>query len=184
MWEIESGIQDVITHLERLYLQPARRLELARMYSIPHWVEPAFKILIYTDFADISASDIQQMGLTEFSILCKAKEKIEKERKLTAAVPPSMNFAESWSCRTHENCKKIWREVWWRKVARQILHPNSPLAFDTACEAINKIEFPGMTESCRIEMMEIIRTGPMLFDLYKNSNTVLFPFTRVLCLRA
>ena len=97
------------------------------------------------------------MGFRVYVILAKAKEAMERERKLTSAYPPPMT--ESWECEKHDKCRTVWKEIWWKKVARQLLHPTKPLLFHETVGYISGIEHSGMTPSCKTMMLEKVTTS-------------------------
>jgi hypothetical protein len=150
---VSSGVAYATHYLDSLDMRPARRIELARMFSIHDWVRPAVTTLLRMEMADLSDVDQQQLGPRVYSVLAKAREKLERERKLVAAMPPPMKVAESWECRSHEQCKAVWKEVWWRVIAKEILHPTRPLPFSEAPDLIARTEFKGMTLSCKQDII-------------------------------
>jgi hypothetical protein len=83
---------------------------------------------------------------------------MEHERKLTSAYPPPMTFNRSWECEKHDKCRTVWREIWWKKVAKQLLHPTKPLLFHETIGYISGIEYPGLTPSCKTTMLEKVMT--------------------------
>ena len=125
LWMIENSICWAVSHLNQLYLSPAHKLELARMYTIPEWVAPAIHSLILSPLSTISENDTHQLGLCVYSIIAKAHEMIEVERKPLAAVPPGLSLDPSANCSNseHPQCKDAWIKFWWQKVAHQLLHP-------------------------------------------------------------
>ena len=95
LWQIDEGVAYAIHHLEKEFLPPARRIELGRMFSIHDWIKPAMTELITGDLASLSDEDMHRLGLKVYSIVVKAREAMERERRLTSAYPPPMAFEES-----------------------------------------------------------------------------------------
>jgi hypothetical protein len=84
LWEIHVGRKFAITFLEKLDLHPARRLELSRMFHIHEWVDAAVKHLLEIPLQKLTAESADQIGFKTYIMLCKTKEALEHERKLTA----------------------------------------------------------------------------------------------------
>jgi hypothetical protein len=68
-----------------------------------------------------------------------------------------MKFLESYECMDHQLCKTVWKDVWWKKVGKQIVHPTRPLALQNVPAFVAKTDFPGMYEGCKEEMEIIVR---------------------------
>jgi hypothetical protein len=103
---------------------------------------------------------LEQMGFRIYSILTKAKEALESERKLLAAVPPKIsekdNENQSW-CESHNQCVKIWDEVWFKVVARALLHPKTPLQFSGGIELLQRTPHTGMKPACKKAMIDWVQ---------------------------
>ena len=154
---VSSGVAYATHYLDHMHMQPARRIELARMFSIHDWIRPAMSALLNTELVNLGDADQQRLGQKVYSILAKARERLERERKLVAAMPPPMSIAESWECHSHDQCRTVWKDVWWRVIAREILHPTKPLAFSEAPDFIARTDFRGMTPSCKQDMVVEVR---------------------------
>lgn len=160
MWEIHVGRKFAITYLEKLNLHPARRLELSRMFQIHDWVEAAVKSLLETPFRKLDTECVNQIGFNTYVMLCKTKEALEYERKLTAHHSPPMAFVEPYGCRSHKKCEKSWREIWWKRVGKKLLHPDNPLRYSKGMEFMGSMDWGAEISSCcKEEMIESIRTG-------------------------
>ncbi|KAG1750998.1 hypothetical protein EDD22DRAFT_957812 [Suillus occidentalis] len=157
LWMISNSIKFAIGGLENLTLQPTRRLELARLYSIPQWIAPAIREIIPLSLANTTDTEAAQMGFKVYTIIAQAKEVIERERRALAAYPPSLLIAPSFSCsvRSHSRCKEAWSGFWWKKVARAILHPMNPLPLTQVLQVIVEAPLPdGMNITCRQAMVD------------------------------
>lgn len=144
-------------YLDLMHMQPARRIELARMFSIHDWVRPAMSALLKTELVNLGDADQQMLGQKVYSTLAKARERLERERKLVAAMPPPMDIAESWECHSHDQCRAVWKDVWWRVIAKEVLHPTKPLPFSEAPDLVARTDFKGMTPSCKEDMVAVVR---------------------------
>ncbi|KIM59141.1 hypothetical protein SCLCIDRAFT_126674, partial [Scleroderma citrinum Foug A] len=100
-------------------------LLFSQVHTHYYWVAPAIHSLILSPLSTISENDTHQLGLCVYSIIAKAHEIIEVERKTLAAVPPGLSLDPSANCSNseHPQCKDAWIKFWWKKVAHQLLHP-------------------------------------------------------------
>lgn len=156
-WLISEGQNYAILFLDKQILHPARRLELSRMYQINAWVKPAFEALVRMELRSLPSSDVNRIGFTAYVILAKAREAIDYQRKLVAAVPHTMTFTESYKCAEHDRCKESWNKTWWRKLGKQLLHPTKPLALNGALDFLERTKHDDMTPCCKVDMMEEMR---------------------------
>ena len=156
MWQIDEGVAYAVHHLESVFMPPSHRIQLARMFSVHDRVRPAIETLLQCGLSTISDEEANNLGVKVYSIITKAREMLEHEWKLTSAYPPPMTFDPPWECKTHQMvCISIWRDFWWKKVAKQLLHPVKPLAFCDVFEFVEKeLKGPGLTASCRTSMVE------------------------------
>ncbi|KAH7919742.1 hypothetical protein BV22DRAFT_998470, partial [Leucogyrophana mollusca] len=90
-------------------------------------------ILKLSTMWDIQSENHERMiGFKTYIILAKAKEFVEHERKLIASIPPPMAFVQPLECQQHNDCRAAWRELWWKKVAKAMLHPTVPMLLEGA----------------------------------------------------
>lgn len=168
MWDIEESITWATSRLEELDLTPAQRLQLARMYMIPHWIAPAMQQLIHAPLADISVADADCLGLRVYMIIAKAHERIEIERKSIGAVAPGLSLAPSLACSVtkHSTCKDTWAQVWWNKVAYRILHPTNPLHLSAVFNHVTGLSDPqGLNPQCKAKFLEqVVETGTLAIE--------------------
>ena len=159
MWQIDEGVAYAVHHLENVFMPPSRRIQLARMFSVYDWVRPAIEVMLRSELSSISEDEANNLGVKVYSIIAKAREMLEREWKLTAAYPPPITFDPSWECETHQTmCILIWRDFWWKKVAKQLLHPVKPLAFRDVFEFVEKeLKGPGLRASCRTSIIKEVR---------------------------
>ncbi|KAG1893888.1 uncharacterized protein F5891DRAFT_1195803 [Suillus fuscotomentosus] len=157
LWMISNSIKFAIDGLENLTLHPTRRLELARLYSIPQWIAPAIREIMTSSLTNTTDNEATQMGFKVYTIIARAKEVMERERRALAAYPPSLLVSASFSCsaRSHSQCKEAWSGFWWKKVARAILHPKNPLPLTQTLQLILEAPLPnGMNAACRQAMVD------------------------------
>jgi hypothetical protein len=168
MWYIEDGIKFAQHWLEQCNIPATERLQLAKYYEMRVWVAPAVRELLRTPLNSLSNGDLDHMNIRLYSIIAKAKEAIEKQRKLIAACPPSLpkdsqDFQTAW-CASHAICAKVWADMWWKVVARSILHPLKPLEIHTIVEFLRSIEHRGMSLPCKEDMLRRLQSDGSPFN--------------------
>ncbi|KAG2132168.1 hypothetical protein BD769DRAFT_1386457 [Suillus cothurnatus] len=100
---------------------------------------------------------IFKMGFKVYTIIARAKEVMERERRALAAYPPSLLVSPSFSCSSHlhSQCKEAWSGFWWKKVARAILHPMNPLPLTQILQLVIEAPLPnGMNIACKQAMVD------------------------------
>ena len=164
-WLIEESIAWVISRLEELDLSPSRRLQLARMYGIPQWIAPATRQLIHTPLGNITASDAECLGLQVYTIIAKARERLEIEHRSIGVVAPGLSLMPSVECSLakHSICKDVWAQLWWNKVAYRVLHPTNPLDLSALFDYVTGLPDPqGLHPQCKAMFLEqIVETGTL-----------------------
>lgn len=137
-----------IHRLEELNLAPARMLEMALFFSIPQWVGPAVTKLLDISILTHDEGQVMRFG-RGFSYLAKGREMLMIERLRMGHFAPPVPEVPGLGCLSHEQCKAAWTNVWFKQIARDLLHPIAPLKFDDAISHITATSFLGMTESCK-----------------------------------
>ncbi|KAH7903830.1 hypothetical protein BJ138DRAFT_1189012 [Hygrophoropsis aurantiaca] len=184
MWDIPSGRQFAIACLDILNLHPARQIELSRMFGIDEWVSTAFEDLIKLDLTTLSEDQERMIGFKTYIILAKAKEFVEHERKLIASIPPPMAFVQSFECEHHDDCRTAWKELWWKKVARSLLHPRAPMVLETGVTYVEQLEFEGMSACCKADMVEVIKQRNafgIVEKVVEEAGTAVLAYNKSLC---
>jgi hypothetical protein len=159
IYMIHAGSAYAIHHLELQQMSPARRIELSRMFSIHDWVEDAFRRLMEVDFADLIEDDEYRLGYKVYRIIAKTKEYIDKQRKSTAQVAPPLTFLESYECMDHKTCRDVWKDGWWKKVSKRLVHPTQPISLREVADYVSGLDFTGMTAVCKAEMVDFIKNN-------------------------
>lgn len=92
-------------------------------------------------------------------MLCKTKEALDREQRLTAYFVPPMDFNESFECLSHSKCRKAWRDVWWKKVGKKLLHPDNPLPYEEAAAFVAEMDWGAVDISacCKQEIVERVK---------------------------
>jgi hypothetical protein len=152
LWEMENDRQAAIHKLQKyslVELSAVRRMELAHTYSIPSWINAAFRELVRKELCNFSASNLHAIGFQTFTILSKAKEAIKKNRRAVAMIPPQILHCEE--CKTPQLCDESWEVGWWWKMGRKILRPERLFAMrfpGEANRAVEELDVPGVTPGC------------------------------------
>lgn len=168
MWYIEDGIKFALHWLQQRRIPATERLKLARHYEIRDWVTAAVQELLNTPLGSLSNGDLEHVNIRLYSIIAKAKEAIEKQRKLIAACPPSLpkdsqDFQTAW-CASHATCAKVWADTWWKEVARSILHPLRPLDVNAIVDFLKSLEHKGMATPCKEDMLRKLESDGSPFN--------------------
>jgi hypothetical protein len=159
IYMIDAGSAYAIHHLELQQMSPAHHIELSRMFSIHDWVEDPFRRLMDIDLADLTEDDELKLGYKVYRIITKTKEYISKQRKSAAQVAPPLTFLESYECVDHKTCREVWKDGWWKKVSKRLLHPTQPILLREVADYVSGLDFTGMTAVCKAEMVEFIRNN-------------------------
>jgi hypothetical protein len=159
LWDINVGRRYAISYLDALTLHPARRLELSRMFQVHKWVEPAVRALLQMTFKSLSAENATQIGFHTYIMLCKTKEALEYERKLAVHCVPPMDFVQSYRCISHDKCRRTWKEIWWKRVGKKLLHPDNPLSYSDGPDFVANMDWGSadISPCCKEDMIETVR---------------------------
>ncbi|KAI6139225.1 hypothetical protein BKA82DRAFT_165938, partial [Pisolithus tinctorius] len=103
------------------------------------------------------------LGVRVYSIIARAREVMEMEHRTVAAVPPGLSLPPSPACNSsqHARCKDVWARFWWQKVARQLLHPYSPLALSSLVDYVTQQANPdGLNVECKGSFInQVVESG-------------------------
>ncbi|KAJ6466900.1 hypothetical protein C8R45DRAFT_1172266 [Mycena sanguinolenta] len=131
LWEITEAIVYAKSTLHTMYLSPARKLELARMFS-----------LLDRDWID---KPIRRLITNELNIIAQAKETLWFETRLACSVPPKLEDAASaaWVSDEHDHrvCVEVFNEVWWGRIAKKVMDPFKPWAWFEVAENVKATPF-------------------------------------------
>ncbi|KAI0093419.1 hypothetical protein BDY19DRAFT_903165 [Irpex rosettiformis] len=137
-------------------ISPAQKISLARMYTIPEWVEPAVKLLVHIGLLGITDEDTTYLGLVTYRILARAQAEIGRARLcLSLATPPAVCDEH---CGRGFTCGTAWKEFWWTKVRRWLNHLHNPPHISNLCDHVDSI-FPviGMDWACQEKTITNLR---------------------------
>ncbi|KAJ7733822.1 hypothetical protein B0H14DRAFT_2243099, partial [Mycena olivaceomarginata] len=77
--------------------------------------------------ADLNDLDLARMGVKVYSIVAKGMERLHIEIKRTANVEPPMTLDPDWQCTKHNMCIATWKRLWWDRIGRKLLQPDTPI---------------------------------------------------------
>ncbi|OBZ77043.1 hypothetical protein A0H81_03756 [Grifola frondosa] len=129
-WDMAKGREFAVYHLKQVEtdMPPALRLKLARVYDLDDWLLPAFHELVLTPLSKLTPNDKRWLGWTAYDLIARAHEQAEALRKTLALVPPPMDDLRSPKCIGHNECIRVWGDLWFSKIGRRVLHPNPVFA--------------------------------------------------------
>ncbi|KAJ6543009.1 hypothetical protein B0H19DRAFT_957156, partial [Mycena capillaripes] len=113
---------------------------------------------------DLSDDDAMHMDIKVYSILAKGMQRMEIEMRRTANVEPTMTADPDWECKKHSLCVATWKRLWWDKVGRSLLHPDTPIKTDAILAEVRKLKHKDLNEQCRLDMVREIETNIVFVD--------------------
>lgn len=178
MWEIMEGQNYAIYYPELMVvLEPAHHLELSWMFQIKSWVRSAFKQLVKLELRNLTTANINSIGFTTYVILAKACERINYEHKLLVAVPPKLDFQESYLCQSHETCKDVCAKLWWKRLGKLRLHPSRLLGLGSTLSYLETLKHDGIDNGCKMDMMAQLYTTSQA-DMFKVEEDIIMAAVR------
>ncbi|KAJ7214022.1 hypothetical protein GGX14DRAFT_563605 [Mycena pura] len=144
-------------------LLPSRRLELARMFTILEWVEPAVQTILDGKLADLTGDDLDRIGFRVFVLLVKGKECMGTELQRTASVAPKIDD-HNWSCKKPDVCTETFKRLWWEKVGRRLLHPVMPMKTFAIRWEVRTWKHADLNVACRDHMVQKMELGEIKFS--------------------
>jgi hypothetical protein len=90
------------------------------------------------------------IGWRTYRVLAKLHDALEVERKRAAFAPPPI-LNPALMCNDHAKCVVVWKEEWWKKVGKKMLHPDwtKAMSFPDASTEMLKLELTDMHPDCR-----------------------------------
>ncbi|KAJ7833969.1 hypothetical protein B0H14DRAFT_2166569, partial [Mycena olivaceomarginata] len=128
-FQLDDGVAYAITEFERKgdKFDPPLQFQLARMFRVDQWIEPAFRSLMDLPDSSLTLRKLGQIGETGCYHLIRTKDKIRRIRaRLAFGTPKLRPFRD---CDTPGSCEYHWAKEWWEGFARLIHHPDTPLRF-------------------------------------------------------
>jgi hypothetical protein len=90
-----------------------------------------------------------ELDAVALGMLGKAQATLVKQCKYIAAVPPNVGLPGD-DCHSHDRCRKVWVDVWCKRVSCELLHPTSPLPISKVVGRVIDIDHGnGMSISCK-----------------------------------
>jgi hypothetical protein len=137
-----------IAHLPKGVLHPARRLHLAHRYNVDEWAAPAFEELLLIPTHEVSAEDVELLGLYSFRLLVSTQAVLMKLRSDAAWHVPE--YIESVLCTTTGYCQAAWSREWKDGIGRLIMHPEEHIPLSDIQTKLTDphLKIPGMCSDC------------------------------------
>lgn len=166
IWMIQDGIKFAVYYLEKKNLSSSRKLQLAQQFSILSWIQPAIVELLDASILQMEDPDIAQIGIQAFTIIVKAKESLEHQRRLYAWYPPKLPentiLAVSCSPAMHHCCLKIWKEGWLKYFPQRLLHPTTPLPLHSILTHVMLLDLPDINPGCMEQWIDYLKSSDFL----------------------
>ncbi|KAJ7060887.1 hypothetical protein C8F01DRAFT_1077018 [Mycena amicta] len=167
LWEIKAARKFAIKALSGIEppLSPARKLQLSQLYTILRWVSDAVAVIMAGKLSELSEWDMECIGIPVLRKLIIGYELKDREIKRTAQVEPRMGDSDDidWTCndKKHEGCLATWRRLWWEKIGRRLLHPDSPMASSAVKDEAEYLYHADLSEHCRRDALQSLAQAPL-----------------------
>jgi hypothetical protein len=91
-------------------------------------------------------------------------EVMEAEMRRTANVETALADDPDWKCETHSVCVAAWRQAWWDKIGRKVLHPDQPIKPNAILAEAKKLAPKNMNEKCLQDVLRQMETTVEFVD--------------------
>ncbi|KAJ7927398.1 hypothetical protein B0H13DRAFT_1861395 [Mycena leptocephala] len=147
-FQLEDGVEYSIMEFERKKdkFDPALQFQLARMFRVDQWIEPAFWSLMKLADSALDLQRIGQIGDTGCYHLIQTKDKIRKLRARHAFGTPKL--CPFILCDTPRACEYNWGKEWWNGFARLIHHPDASLECGDIPNKLEEVRSSGIDGVC------------------------------------
>ena len=152
MWQIRPGFDYAVHELGKHTLQPAKILSLAQKYSIAGWVPEAVRALLLLPFHEYTEQDIRDLSFPGYLVIACAKEEIQQQRRVLAAIPPyptNLNADDAPHCTYHTTCTRVWYDKWAKEIVPRIHHPTDHFPLSKTISALLDMDHIGMNRACK-----------------------------------
>ncbi|KAJ7488713.1 hypothetical protein B0H11DRAFT_1804821 [Mycena galericulata] len=168
-FQLDDGVAYAITEFERKgsAFDPALQFQLARMFRVDDWIEPAFRALMELPDSSLDLERLHQIGEMGSYHLIQTKDKIRKNRaRLAFGTPKLRGFTD---CNTPGSCEYNWKAEWWGGFARLIHHPDFPLGLGeipSKLMEVRKDGIDGVCEDClHLTIDSILADGKLSWEV-------------------
>lgn len=140
---------------------PARMVNLARRYEVPEWLPPAFRQLINTDAASITAEDLLYLSdgeafATTYLLISQARSEIIKlRRSCLIIVSPSSHGP---ACYSRSGCTEAW-STHYRVYMAMYNHPTEILSATEVIDRMERAEAPQPMGPCWQRSIDVLKAG-------------------------
>ncbi|KAJ7064526.1 hypothetical protein C8F01DRAFT_983230, partial [Mycena amicta] len=123
-YDMPKVLQYATMQIEQMgTIKPALQLEIARIFRVDSWVEPAFRKLLL--IPSLSITEGRQIGIEATVLYAETQKQIKKVRQAVAASLPPLLQAPG--CTTLDACTYAWMHEWKGNVRQLYNHPDNPL---------------------------------------------------------
>ena len=173
-WGLPDGRERAIYYLDQPDIKFPNLLKFhaSIKYSVPHWVRPAFGILVSADWEMGHLLTLSNYDLCPnlIDLVVKTRDLIGREQRRPATIPPPV--AHHSDCRgraQRERCASAWVSTWVLNIGRQLVHVDPLFRLESyrAVEAVQALVVPGMSEGCLRLTKAAVVEGDAFDYIYK-----------------
>ncbi|KAJ6548999.1 hypothetical protein B0H19DRAFT_952714 [Mycena capillaripes] len=148
-FEITDGIDHAIREFTKKGddFHPALQFELARLYRVDDWIEPAFRRLMKMPITCLNMFCAEQIGPPGYFCLVQTKAHIEHLRKQFAFDTPKI--IHDPNCASVVTCRYAWIREWMTNVRKLIHHPDASMSLIELLNALCDTEIDDLCDGCR-----------------------------------
>jgi hypothetical protein len=114
-------------------------MELANLYKVDGWIEPAFRALLPRKLTSLSMEDTFRLGPRTFAALAKTKEVLQ-DLRIKVAFSATQLYSLAAECESPSQCRSNWVSWYWMKVSAKVLNPAHPLPLADVPKVISRCE--------------------------------------------
>jgi hypothetical protein len=169
-----------IAALSSLHLDPVYRLHLSINYNVQRWMADTVHLLIDRPLSLFSTQDKEHLGLAAYSAIVETQVRLIEFRRALAVAPPRVPTPTDdgnivpWlmnDCGRHEECVRVWREVWARVIAPRIINPRRPVPFNEMLIMVVEAGHNGMEPECKQNVLAPLALAGQPMDFFVATST-------------
>ncbi|OJA10963.1 hypothetical protein AZE42_08486 [Rhizopogon vesiculosus] len=137
---------------------PSQLITLAVKYHTRELFPRAFKRLVDTPIAQLTAQHRELLGTTVFTTLVCMQAAVEEHRRTVATEEPRILMHAS-DCQEPVGCNEDWRYLWWTGMGRFLLDGRNPQPYREAVKRFKIMPFGRVGRGCKELMFKILERG-------------------------
>ncbi|KAJ7503918.1 hypothetical protein B0H11DRAFT_2273688 [Mycena galericulata] len=171
-FDVDSGMEYAIHHLDAPHLNAPLRLVLAITYDVDKWIATAFTSLMQIPMDKLSDNDEKLLGHQTYKLLVRTHAKIDTHRHDLASYPPTVLHAGY--CVDQRSCAKAWDNAWFGKARSGMVSAllDAKLRGAALCSAMREFQVYGMPEDCRVRTLASIANTPEKRSGFKKESVI------------